>query len=492
MKRILIALLFPLALYSQDNLKTQLFGEADQLMAQAKEKKAELYAPKSYAKALEYYREAEAAYRSDGRVEEIREKVKNAAAYFAKALDACKLAEVTFAATSGARTDANSAGAPKYSAELWTKAESQFNRAALWLEDGNLERARENGKEAETTYRTAELEAIKANYLGPARDLLKRAEDVDARDNAPKTLQRAKDLVAAVEVLLRGNRYDTDSARQLAQEAKYEAAHALHLHQSIEQAKRQAMTPEDAMLADEKEFQKVAGALGVNARFDNGYTNPVNECIAAIRDNDRKAAAESDKLAQAAELGRQKENEVDNLRQQIALMEKRLGTLTEAEKQLQDAGKELERKLAIQRQQEATIAEVATLFTDTEGKLLRDGNSIVIRLYGLTFPIGKSTIEPDYYPLLTKVQDAIKKFPNSSVTIEGHTDSQGSDEMNQTLSESRAKAVAEYLMANMRVTTPVNHQGYGESRPVASNDTPEGRAMNRRIDVLLTPEWAGK
>ncbi len=135
---------------------------------------------------------------------------------------------------------------------------------------------------------------------------------------------------------------------------------------------------------------------------------------------------------------------------------------------------------------------ISSMFTREEGNVLRDGDNIVIRLYGLSFPVGKNTIEAEYYSLLTKVQDAIKRFPKCSVTIEGHTDSQGSDELNQTLSESRAKAVAEYLMANMGVELPINHHGYGESRPVASNDTPEGRARNRRIDVVIAPQWSSE
>jgi outer membrane protein OmpA-like peptidoglycan-associated protein len=191
-----------------------------------------------------------------------------------------------------------------------------------------------------------------------------------------------------------------------------------------------------------------------------------------------------------AEVIRSKENEIDNLRQQVSAMEKRLGTLSETEKQLQEQGKDLERKLMFKQQQDQTIRELAAKFTEDEASTLRDGDNLIIRLYGLSFPVGKSTIETQYYTLLTKVQDAIKKFPNCRVTIEGHTDSQGSDDVNQTLSEARAKAVAEYLMANMSVTLPINNQGYGESRPIASNDTPEGRAKNRRIDVVITPEWA--
>jgi outer membrane protein OmpA-like peptidoglycan-associated protein len=129
------------------------------------------------------------------------------------------------------------------------------------------------------------------------------------------------------------------------------------------------------------------------------------------------------------------------------------------------------------------------MFTEDEGKVLREGENVIIRLYGLSFPVGKNTIESQYYPLLTRVQEAIRAFPNCRVVIEGHTDSQGGDEANQILSASRARAVAEYLMANMNAELAINHEGYGESRPVASNDIPEGRARNRRIDVVITPGW---
>jgi outer membrane protein OmpA-like peptidoglycan-associated protein len=63
--------------------------------------------------------------------------------------------------------------------------------------------------------------------------------------------------------------------------------------------------------------------------------------------------------------------------------------------------------------------------------------------------------------------------------------------VNQNLSERRANAVAEYLMANMLVEFPINSEGFGESKPIASNDSPEGRANNRRIDVVITPESGG-
>src|ERR1051326_3190229 len=388
------------------------------------------------------------------------------------------------------RTDAMSAGAQKFSAKLWDKAEEQFKRAARSLEEGDVGSARKSGTDAEAVYRSAELEAIKTNYLAPARELLLQAEKIHVQDDAPATLGRARTLGLQVEEILKRNRYDTDSARQLAREAKYEAAHAIYLHETIQRMKKEEKTFEDAMLEAEAQFQRVAGSLGLQARFDSGYDAPVRDAVGAIREKDAKEAQAAEKLVAAGDAINGKENEIENLRQQVSSMESRLGTLNEAERKLQETGKELERKLDVQRTQEGTIRGVSGMFTVEEGNVVRDGDNIIIRLYGLTFDVGKSTIEPEFYPLLSKVQDAIKKFPHCRVDVEGHTDSQGSDDANQSLSEKRAKSVAEYFMANMNVDLAVNSQGYGESRPIASNDTPEGRAKNRRIDIVITPEWS--
>lgn len=473
----------------QDNLRNQLFGEVDQLLGQAKEKKAELYAPTNFETGMRYYADA-SGYFSRGRsLEDIREKIKNASAYFAKALDLCKIGEVTFSAATAARTDANSAGGPKFSPQLWSKGEAKFRRAAEQLEQDNIGNAKDEAAEAQAMYRESELEAIKANFLSPARDLLKNADDMGVSRNAPKTLTKAQRLVARVEELLTQKRYDTDEARQLAQEAKYEGAHAIYLYNFIARMKSEDKTYEDLLTNAEAQFQRIAGPLGMQARFDNGFDGPVAEVNGAIKAKDNVIAKHVDSLRQMADVIRSRDNEIENLHLQVTAMEKRLGTLSETEKQLQEVGKDLERKLLFKQQQDQTIREVALKFTEDEGNTLRDGDNIIVRLYGLSFPIGKSTIESQYYSLLTKVQDAIKKFPNSRVTIEGHTDSQGSDDANQTLSDARAKAVSEYLMANMNVSLPINYQGYGESRPVASNETTEGRAKNRRIDVVITPEW---
>ena len=95
---------------------------------------------------------------------------------------------------------------------------------------------------------------------------------------------------------------------------------------------------------------------------------------------------------------------------------------------------------------------------------------------------------PKNYELLSIVQKSIRTFGEPGVVIEGHTDSTGSDEVNEHLSQQRAEAVRQYLVANR--TLPYDRimaVGYGSMRPLASNQTAEGRAINRRIDVIVKP-----
>jgi outer membrane protein OmpA-like peptidoglycan-associated protein len=96
---------------------------------------------------------------------------------------------------------------------------------------------------------------------------------------------------------------------------------------------------------------------------------------------------------------------------------------------------------------------------------------------------------PDNYDLLSKVQRAIRTFGEPDVIIGGHTDSTGSEEINEHLSQQRADAVRQYFVANETLPyEKIIAVGYGSMRPIASNATESGRATNRRIDVIITPQ----
>lgn len=107
----------------------------------------------------------------------------------------------------------------------------------------------------------------------------------------------------------------------------------------------------------------------------------------------------------------------------------------------------------------------------------------------ILFDTDKSNIKPQYQSEVTKAANFLKQYPEANAIIEGHTDSRGSDAYNQALSERRAASVVQALI-NQHGVNPsrLSAQGFGESRPVASNDNAEGRAQNRRVMVVIPNE----
>ena len=106
----------------------------------------------------------------------------------------------------------------------------------------------------------------------------------------------------------------------------------------------------------------------------------------------------------------------------------------------------------------------------------------------VNFDFDKSTVRQADVADLQKAIDFVKKYPGYEISIEGHTDSRGSDKYNQALSERRAAAVKEYLLKHGMIDTHkdnIKTKGFGESKPVATNTTDEGRFENRRVEILV-------
>jgi outer membrane protein OmpA-like peptidoglycan-associated protein len=144
--------------------------------------------------------------------------------------------------------------------------------------------------------------------------------------------------------------------------------------------------------------------------------------------------------------------------------------------------------LTNKQQREAAIAELRNSFKDDEAdvRLTGDG-SIVMRVYGLSFAVGSSNLQAGQSALLAKVTAAISSFPTSAVRVEGHTDDTGSRETNLRLSQERAATVARALEKELGwAGETIVTEGFGPDRPLALNSSAEGRARNRRIDVVIT------
>ena len=106
----------------------------------------------------------------------------------------------------------------------------------------------------------------------------------------------------------------------------------------------------------------------------------------------------------------------------------------------------------------------------------------------ILFDSGKSTFQKGTYTVLQSITSILKEYPYSKFMVEGHTDSDGSNQLNQALSENRAAAVKNYLIENGISTDRLRSTGFGETKPIATNKTAKGKAMNRRVEISLIKE----
>lgn len=122
-------------------------------------------------------------------------------------------------------------------------------------------------------------------------------------------------------------------------------------------------------------------------------------------------------------------------------------------------------------------------------KVEEQGQNLVVRVKEqLVFDTGSAEINPGAYAILADVAQILNKYPETIVRVNGHADSTGSESFNQALSERRAEAVARLLESNGVDRSRMVVQGLGSSQPIASNATPEGRAMNRRVEIVIVPK----
>ena len=124
----------------------------------------------------------------------------------------------------------------------------------------------------------------------------------------------------------------------------------------------------------------------------------------------------------------------------------------------------------------------------TDVQVIRQGDELVLNMpSGITFGYDRADIQPQFRPTLDQVADVLRDYRQTYVDVYGHTDSTGSDSYNQTLSERRATAVADYLAGRGVESARLGTRGFGKTQPIASNATEDGRAANRRVEIKIVP-----
>ena len=137
---------------------------------------------------------------------------------------------------------------------------------------------------------------------------------------------------------------------------------------------------------------------------------------------------------------------------------------------------------------DAQAAELSQDFSNGQIDVINTGSELIVRMpESILFATDSATLNPQLRSDLFVLADSLNKYPATVVTITGHTDNTGTAGYNQNLSERRADAVAAVLLSGGVAGTRLNPVGAGENQPIATNQTAEGRAQNRRVDITITP-----
>lgn len=471
----LLLLASPSAAIAQ-SLESELDATATRY-ASARAQHLDLISPRNFQRAADELARAQQDHRQGGRIEEIRDRLLESNRALDRAEDLQEIGQVIMRTALAARERALAANATEFAAEQWEAAEKKARDAGRKVEDGDQNEARRRSAEASSLYGEAELQAVRNSVLGEARRLREGAIDVRADERAPRTLAQADTMLSRADASLGRDPGQPSEASDLAARAAAGFAHATWIAVLSDSVRRREVTTEDVVHRHEAELIDIAEALGLQAGFANGSGPVAADVVAAVLSLLENRRHLEGLLADREQEIRRLEASADSLGAELARLGEREATVAA--------------ELRERERREQTLLEVKALFDDEEAEIILGVEQLTIRLVGLTFDSGSDKVRPDDYALLTKVQQAIRALSGASIVVEGHTDSQGNDEFNQALSARRAIAVREYILANMAISADrIRAIGYGESRPIARNDTAAGRARNRRIDVVLEPTGA--
>jgi outer membrane protein OmpA-like peptidoglycan-associated protein/ATP-dependent protease HslVU (ClpYQ) peptidase subunit len=350
-----------------------------------------------------------------------------------------------------ARQLAVAAGADSMLKERFDKLNEKLRKASKLVEQGDIEDAKKWRPEMLQGYSDVELEALKQDATENARQDIAQATEEEADEYAPKTLKRAHEELALSVAVLETNRTQREKAKNHALQASRLASRSVEITEMIKDFKRHEYTMEEIILWYQKQITLVNEPTGEALPFHQ----PNHEVITALRN----------KLLNYAEM-----QQAD------------LATRMDLQSRLEAVERE-------NREAQARFDKIQDLFSSSEANVYRQGHNVLLELRAFNFPSGGTDIQAGNFALLDKIVTAINSFPNPDVVVSGHTDSMGGAEVNQQLSQQRAETVASFLE---KVGGIDRHHltaiGYGESRPVANNESKQGRRSNRRIEVLIINE----
>jgi OmpA-OmpF porin, OOP family len=446
----------------------ELINQLDNDIALARKNQINVLAPTWFERADSSLKAAKQGLEKGDQLSEILNDVATGRAQLHRAEQIAKVAQTTLPDAIKARNMAREAGATNLGQE-YADAEEKFIGLTQAIENNNLNYAQRNQARVVENFRVVELRAIKIQTIGEVRRLIESARQQGMHKIAPRSYALAEQKLTEADAFITHNPYQKEEMHKLAAEALFMAQ---RLHIIAQQSEKvEEMEPEQITLWAEGMLHQVSEELGAQDMRNQPFKRQLENILATVS----AQHADHDFMV---ENNKKQQQEIESLQQQIAGLEGQ--SLKEHQ--------EKERLLA-EKRFNAKLSSIQHYFKPNEAEVYKKENQVIIRLKAMQFPVGQSVIMPENYELLSKVQRAIRTFGEPEVIIGGHTDSTGSEDLNEHLSQKRADAVRQYFVANGTLPyEKIIAVGYGSMRPLASNATENGRAVNRRIDVVITPE----
>jgi outer membrane protein OmpA-like peptidoglycan-associated protein len=322
--------------------------------------------------------------------------------------------------------------------------ETDLRKVASLVERGRLEDAKQRRQRLIAGYEQLELVALQEGTVEAAQAAIEAARSKDAQKVAPKTFKLAEEEIALARSVLEADRSRTDKANAHAMRAKWLAERSIVIKELVKDFARRDYSGEDLVLWYQKQLSDINEPLGEQLPFNEANRIVVLGMQQSIKD----------------------------------LMRQRDDTAAQRS--------QYEQELSLSAEQSAAVDKVQSLFSPAEAKVYQQQRNVLISAQGFRFPPGSSEIGTGNFALLNKIIQAVKTFPESHIEVSGHTDSTGTAAVNRNLSRARADNVARFLVEVGNIPAgSIMVTGYGEERPVASNETASGRAANRRVEVLI-------
>ena len=358
------------------------------------------------------------------------------------------------------------AAADKYAADTFSKAQNLLNQAE------NYQSRKAGKKPVSMTAREAVQTAEDARIIA-IRKAREEALNLERQAAAEReTVARTQAELAAKEK----ERAEEQQRLEAERRAQAEQQRAQAEQQQRLEAERRAQAEQQRAEAEAERTR----ALADRAAADAARTQAEAERQAAER-----AKAEAEQAAQAAA---QAKAEAEAARAAALQEQQRLSV--EADRSRQQA-QEADR---MRQQAETDRDRIRQQLLSQLNMVLETRESargLIVNMSDVLFDFGKSTLKPGAREKLAKIAGIVLAHPGLNLEVEGHTDAVGSDAFNQKLSEARADAVREYLVNQGLKSEAVTAKGFGKTQPVATNDTPEGRQRNRRVELVVSGDVIG-